>query len=484
MKKKLYLLAFLLWLIPWQGTSQSWPSFDPAQELNYKQRLDSLVHYIWYSMIGDWYAYNKTEYTYDDQRRLVHYQYYEWHIQQNIWINNSKEEFVYDALGNLAIHTGWAWNGQEQAWYGSWNNLYEYAQGKLHSLIVQEWDFNATGWVNYEKYEYTYGPEDLPVKLEQFEWLSDNSSWEPDRITEYIYDGEGQLILDLMQAWGGGQWWDILKNEYTYDEHGNLLTRTYIQWESDSSQWVPEYLITYTYNEQDLTLSYTGHQYNMETGTWIKDDKAEYIYDANGDPVTEFFYLGNEQNEWRIAGKWEMEYDGARNRTLETSFSWNEEGGDYAPASKRAYLFDPAYAPDELILPGHPYFRAEHFAHGKMTDELYFLWNSAANDWKNTDKYTYFFTTLPGEGLFEAEAGELLVYPNPADDRVFIDLPAGQMLVPAGVVCHILDSQGRLISTVKMGLDRSIPLSGLPQGMYYLEILSGDKSFTARLYKR
>jgi len=75
-------------------------------------------------------------------------------------------------------------------------------------------------------------------------------------------------------------------------------------------------------------------------------------------------------------------------------------------------------------------------------------------------------------GMDEVAEGFLLVYPNPADERVFVD--AGGQEVPDGTRIRMTDQQGRRILEAPFkGQLREIDLSDRPAGgLLYLQIIS------------
>jgi glycosidase len=87
-------------------------------------------------------------------------------------------------------------------------------------------------------------------------------------------------------------------------------------------------------------------------------------------------------------------------------------------------------------------------------------------------------------GVFDVFAGRpgddwLRIYPNPADDMLFIDLDdrsAGSLLD-----IEILDLAGRPVHTVKATGDRSLGLGSLPRGIYLVRVGTGRQTATRKL---
>lgn len=73
---------------------------------------------------------------------------------------------------------------------------------------------------------------------------------------------------------------------------------------------------------------------------------------------------------------------------------------------------------------------------------------------------------------------EIKVYPNPASKRVFIE-----GLKDTKVFVEIISSEGRkVLDQIKINKDNSIDISGIPAGVYYINLKSGElKSYSQKL---
>ncbi|MDR3251091.1 MAG: T9SS type A sorting domain-containing protein, partial [Tannerella sp.] len=79
-------------------------------------------------------------------------------------------------------------------------------------------------------------------------------------------------------------------------------------------------------------------------------------------------------------------------------------------------------------------------------------------------------------GGSETIAGQKsLIYPNPADDVVYLGCTRGNV--------SVYDLAGRLVSDTKFDSGR-LDVSALKQGVYILNIRSADKKYTAKLIKK
>jgi PKD repeat protein len=83
-------------------------------------------------------------------------------------------------------------------------------------------------------------------------------------------------------------------------------------------------------------------------------------------------------------------------------------------------------------------------------------------------------------------AASLQLHPNPAGDRVTLGL---QLVKPAHTHVRLLDTQGRVVQAHVLGLVPASPhtealdLAGLPQGLYFVEVVAGDQRVVQKLVR-
>lgn len=86
--------------------------------------------------------------------------------------------------------------------------------------------------------------------------------------------------------------------------------------------------------------------------------------------------------------------------------------------------------------------------------------------------------TTVGTGTDIITSKNTKIYPNPATDLVYIEMPTGEN----ADVIEIYNQIGSLIKRTE--LSNKIHVSELPQGFYLIKVTSGDKSVTKRIIKR
>jgi len=73
----------------------------------------------------------------------------------------------------------------------------------------------------------------------------------------------------------------------------------------------------------------------------------------------------------------------------------------------------------------------------------------------------------------------LSVYPNPASDMIFMDIPAGEKYS----YC-ISDMSGKMVSNGQLNAQNSIGIGSLPAGLYCIQLISSGKIMTGKFLKQ
>ncbi|MBR4803754.1 MAG: T9SS type A sorting domain-containing protein, partial [Bacteroidales bacterium] len=91
------------------------------------------------------------------------------------------------------------------------------------------------------------------------------------------------------------------------------------------------------------------------------------------------------------------------------------------------------------------------------------------------------YTTEEHVGIAQAEQAEVAIYPNPASDKVFVQLDG----VDADEIC-VLDIYGKQVKRMAAAEGKqAIDLQGFAKGMYFVQVRKDGAAFaTRKLIKR
>ncbi len=173
------------------------------------------------------------------------------------------------------------------------------------------------------------------------------------------------------------------------------------------------------------------------------------VFTSSGNEVD--YYIQYDE-EIRIKGKHYLEL---------TTLYLDEESGCFTPLID-AGCYNHAVANYVENL-GGPYYHCELSSFYFTSRELVY-YNIDGVEWG-----TPFSLLLSADVV---DKSDFKVYPNPAQDRIFVDVPEGQL--PSQI--EIMDLQGRILKSENLANTRSeVQIENLPQGVFIYRVLSGNE---------
>jgi hypothetical protein len=283
------------------------------------------------------------------------------------FIPNNKEEILYDNFGNKIEESVYGWSEVTNSYYyHSKLNWTFHNNGNTKEYIDLRYSFDGTSSTNYPfvKHEYKYNIDENLTHYIYYVDVGNSLSLEPQTKDEYIYDDYGRLT-GIFKYYHGDYYFLYGKNEYSYDDDSNLITRieydvtSYTDGTSDSepiskneitidmngNQTLP---VGYTYNNIESGFVLSGkmtldieYSWNTESQSFVPIHKSEYNYDENGNrTLTEIYDWNTESQSFIPSSKYEYTYDENGNKILENRYGWNTESQYFLLNNKKEYNYD------------------------------------------------------------------------------------------------------------------------------------------------
>jgi hypothetical protein len=174
-------------------------------------------------LTGMWLKSGQSLYTYGGTGLLDDYVYQSW--DGSSYVNSEHYLYTYDPSGEEETFTIQLWSGS--SWVNKvrtidydWHN---YPKGLINYALHQVWDLGV--WKDFRRQNYTYGPNDSYVEIEQL--YDDSLGWI--NYARYTLDidlyGNATLFhTDTATATGWGTL-NGYRDTYTYDASGNVLEK-------------------------------------------------------------------------------------------------------------------------------------------------------------------------------------------------------------------------------------------------------------------
>jgi len=284
------------------------------------------------------------------------------------WQSYMKQTNTYDVNQYITSYLTQLWDSPSSSWVN--NTLVNYTNngnGIIQQYISQTWDSPSSTWKNSERGTYTYNASDKPLTITYETYTG--GSWQTSMKLSYTYDGSGYLTYSLTQLWDSpsSSWKNNSQTNYTNNVSGIVQQSISQNWDTQSSSWKDSQRNTYTYYASDKPLTITFETYS--TGSWQNYLKQSIAYDGNGYMINHMTQLWDSPSSlWKNNSQ--INYSNNVNGTIHQYISQN--------------------------------------------------WDSPSSSWTNSIRATY--TYLNSSGIFEANAFEYKVFPNPCSEKINISL--------------------------------------------------------------
>tara|TARA_Y100000815_G_scaffold184128_1_gene167899 strand:+ start:2084 stop:3238 length:1155 start_codon:yes stop_codon:yes gene_type:complete len=318
--------------------------------------------------------------------------------------------------------------------------LYYNSNNQVVSQIMEVVNFETMALETTGRATITYNSAGSPVEDLQEEYDSETDTWTNSYRSEYTFSGN-DVLNSLTQMWDGDGWVNASRSSYSYSDG--------LQSEEIEESW------------------------NKDTSSWILSEKAEYSYNTEGKLVLTVYYL------WSTAlADWEFDWQEtiSRGSSSRTTLTEDYEGGEWINSLLSTATIDEDGFVVESIdqtwdTTNEEWVNESRNIRSKNDDGwidtiLIQTWYDITENWEDGAKIIFSYRNSLGIEKLEA-AGELTVYPNPAQN--ILNISDSHSL--RGFKIYSLN--GQEIKNYKLNSSRQLDVSSLQKGMYVLSLEDG-----------
>jgi len=197
---------------------------------------------------------------------------------------------------------------------------------KIDYQIWEEYNAESGAWVGIYKDEYAFDNQGNITQQIAYSWDAAVGEWLLNSKDTDTYDANGNWMSGFGYSWNPdtGQWDPTNKYEATYDQNGNQSLSTSYNWDEEAQIWIPNSKSEYTSDAAGNTTQRIDYDWDLVAGTWIPDFKNEVTYDANGiETQLVAYYWLPESGQWLPSSKYVYTYDSNGDLILETAHEWD-----------------------------------------------------------------------------------------------------------------------------------------------------------------
>ena len=340
----------------WNAETSSWVGDHGAIDFPYYER-----DLIWDSSKERWKLTDERFARYSTNAEMLsEYEIYEaYDANIKAWVNSSKNEFEYDGNGNKILEKKYKWNAETSTWVGDYcevtnwysdgdywsNDFYWDAENEKWQGMETSTDANGKKtvvWTDWKKTEYTYDANGRVILEISSCWDDEENDWSNLNKSEYSYDANGNKTLSIFCFWDSDEndWANHSKTEFSYDDAKN--TKCEYAWDEESSSWIGTYKYDYAYNDNGYEILRANYEWDAETNAWIGDWFDAYWYDAEGDSHSAYCYWNYSEGKWNLSDRVlvQKEYNTAGNKTLELYMVYDANTNTWQNYEKTEYTYD------------------------------------------------------------------------------------------------------------------------------------------------
>ena len=409
------------------------------------ERFTSYVDYWSRNYEGYFVCESTTEYQYDSQGRTIYEaSRSDWDQTLDTWSYGSRNESEYDENGHKTMSAYYYWDSENQEWVGREMDINMYDDSGRNILSeYYGWDSTYKTWIGSNKREQSYDESGFCYYDANYygEYDENNNAtvWIPSSLSQTWRDSEGRTMCredyytwdTLRSAWSYGQ-----KDLFTYSEGG--LKSGEERMELYDGTWYNTFKEEYVYNEAGNIILYVNYNYDTFLSDWYINEKSEYAYTESGElsslysyerengelmlkkkktasttidgrilDYTESVYIevyddetGVSEYKWIPSSKEEFIYDDVTGLVTYVGYDWNSYYNSWRPYSKEikgldsegriiyfeSYYRSYGYYGDTLIWIGEDKYEREYDAYGKVIMNASYYWDSSDSEWVGSYK--------------------------------------------------------------------------------------------------
>ncbi len=170
-------------------------------------------------------------------------------------------------------------------------------------------------------YRFESETDSLPGRKQVYEY-DDQANWIR---TDYRWDTQKEL------------WLKQERHEYGFDAAGNWVLYSNFIWDNVNETWLNSHRYEWEFDDENKQIASFIFDMDPIELKWRKSSKSLYEYDSQGNRTLTSTYRWDEQQEWIINGKVEYEYD---DWEITTHYTWDGQNSIWKPSAKQEFDYD------------------------------------------------------------------------------------------------------------------------------------------------
>ena len=448
-----------------------------------------------------------------------------------------KGNYYYDLFGRDTLDIYYVKQQQQLLWYksGKHNNTFN-TKDQLTKQLFSTFNSTKGIWQLMYKSDYTYNSVGSLTNTQGSIWDTISNVWIVTQSSLYTYNGNGKVTEIRDSAWITTlNSFSLYRTEvYSYNLNGNIISITTSEFDNSTANFRLQIKDEYQYDTQNREVKFSSYRWSINTSTWKKHSKIEHTYYANSKhkQLTNFIGLNNNWDttfyinyNYNIDGeiairkvtqvygytvplliKTHLAYDSNHNLISETQMNFNYNTQQYDSAFVTNYTIDNYNNTTEMMLyeyisNNNTWVDARHYSFTFNTNylnndaiypygfdinlenkyiplsELRTFYDTTLSNWHIIDSVNYYFSTKYIDFIPMKSNNRISIYPNPAKDIVYFQLPTDI----DNAQIKVYDITGKLILNQPLNNDKSLSVESFARGIYIIYISNKKMKYHTKI---
>ena len=475
----------------WYYVGYAWALCKPFYGTGY----DTLtLQYVWDNDKSQWVNSFKRENQFDENGYLTVSKHFDWSVTENKWLPNLKQEFQHGADGLDTIFTGYKFDDTKADWIFDWADSLTYDEhGNMIQIIFTQWNEGKSTVDNWSKVTYKYDDNNNFTESDIYSYDTVNKEFVVYYKEFYRYDefGNGLFVETLMLDGSSNE------KKFWYWSLTGVSSDASL-WDVSVSQGILKpviddnlaSLVTLFNDEINNYVVMIDSSVTNPTLTVEKNDPNSSFVVNNAADITS----ANKAD--RTATITVTAEDGTTKQDYSFEFHWMDHLATLSSLSVSEGTLSPEFSPDvfeyydtlygscneKVATPTIAYKATSDYAYSKLTaafdicgstaNRRTSLINIIADDGVTKNTYKVIFTVVEPNTINTLQTKDLLMYPNPSQNIVYIE----HIRPISEVTVYNLMGQGVGMFATTNSKNYVLDLSELRSGMYYIRVTDEESN--------
>lgn len=343
----------------WSQDSEEWLNKFKAVYTHYSDLSNSYNETMTCDWDGnDWVISMNVKYAFDQNRNKI--------LDERLYYDNGvfrfgyKESSVYDSKNRLTSNLIQRKTSETQEWQNSSKMESEFTSSTYKKFYFNSiWYGNSFfKWIDHSRTEGFLDSNGNIITSDNYQAKYDedynNPTYSLTSKSDYTYDSNQNLILEVVRYYENGSFVAEDKHEYAYDNLNRRTMDAIYKWSNEKGLLYGVSKWERVLNEEGIEIMHATYSWSYDLNNWIGSDKSDKEYGNDGLITRNNSYSwSNEINDWVIKNY--VCYTYHENGSPKQELRYTNKEGEYELTSTITYYYGDESGISDVITDNKPF---------------------------------------------------------------------------------------------------------------------------------